>query len=101
MFGSRPGEAQDGFAATLDQTLFLKYAPAVRGMLGGRTAALAKLTDPDALADELFLSVLSRWPSADEKKDVAAALKSTSDRSTTIRELVWALVASAEFRFNH
>jgi hypothetical protein len=101
MFGVRPGESQDGFSATLDQTLFLKYAPAVRGMLGGRAAALAKLTDPAAVADELFLSVLSRRPTADEKKDVADALAGAADRTATIKELVWALVASAEFRFNH
>ena len=25
MFGGRPGEPEDGFAATLDQTLFLKH----------------------------------------------------------------------------
>jgi Protein of unknown function (DUF1549)/Protein of unknown function (DUF1553) len=101
MFGSRPGESQDNFAITLDQTLFLKYSATVRGLLGARTSALAKLTDTDAIADELFLSVLSRRPTADEKKDVADELKSAKDRNAVLSELVWALVASAEFRFNH
>jgi hypothetical protein len=100
-FGARPGESQDSFTATLDQTLFLKYSATVRGMLGTRTAELAKLTNTDAIADELFLSVLSRLPTADEKTDVADTLKSAKDRNAALSELVWALVASAEFRFNH
>jgi hypothetical protein len=101
MFGTRPGESQDGFSATLDQTLFLKYGPTVRGVMGVRALSLGKHTDPDAVAEELFLSVLSRKPTADEKKDVADALRGAADRGAVLRELVWALVASAEFRFNH
>ncbi|MBA4062976.1 MAG: hypothetical protein C0501_04570 [Isosphaera sp.] len=100
MFGGRPGESQADFTATLDQTLFLKYGPALRGVLAPRAAALAKLPD-EAVADELFLSVLSRRPTADEAKDVADALRRAKDRTAALSELVWALVASAEFRFNH
>ncbi|QJW97792.1 DUF1549 domain-containing protein [Frigoriglobus tundricola] len=102
----RGGEAgADTFSSTLDQTLFLKYGGAVRGLLPPRAGNLAdrlgKITNPDAAADELFAAVLARRPTADERKDVADALRGTKDRQTTINELVWALVASAEFRFNH
>jgi hypothetical protein len=105
MFAARPGESQDSFNATLDQTLFLKYGSVVRGLIaptaGNLADRLAKITDADAFADELFVSVLSRRPTADEKKDVTDALKNARDRNVVIGELVWALVASAEFRFNH
>ena len=68
---------------------------------GSLTDRLAKLTDSNALADELFLSVFSRPATADEKKDVANALKA-SDRATAISELVCrGMLASSEFRFNH
>ena len=102
----RGGDATaDNFSSTLDQTLFLKYGNAVRGLLppraGNLTDRLNKLTNPDAVADELFAAVLSRRPTADERKDIADALNGTTDRPKTINELVWALVASAEFRFNH
>lgn len=102
----RGGDATaDNFSSTLDQTLFLKYGAAVRGLLppraGNLTDRLNKITNPDAVADELFAAVLSRRPTADERADVAAALKQTTERAKTINELVWALVASAEFRFNH
>ncbi|HSQ58099.1 MAG TPA: DUF1553 domain-containing protein, partial [Gemmata sp.] len=105
MFAARAGESQDGFSSTLDQTLFLKFGGAVRGMIAPRPGnladRLAKLRDPGALADELFLSVLSRRPTTDEQKDVMEALNQASSRNTAIGELIWALVATAEFRFNH
>ena len=105
ILGRGPEASADGFSSTLDQTLFLKYGAAVRGLLPPRAGNLAdrlgKTTNPDAVADELFAGVLSRRPTADERKDVADALKGAKDRQTTINELVWALVASAEFRFNH
>ncbi len=104
IFG-RGGEFADNFSATLDQTLFLKYGPAVRGLLpprpGNLSDRLSKLSNPDSLADELFLAVLSRLPTDEERNDVAEVLKKSTDRQKTINELVWALLASAEFRFNH
>jgi hypothetical protein len=105
MFAGRPGEVQDAFSATLDQTLFLKHSPTIRGMISARAGnlvdRLSKLTDASARADELFLSVFNRRPTADERKDVSDALNSAKDRTAAISEIVWALVASAEFRFNH
>ena len=100
MFGGQPGQPDTGASTNLDQTLFLKFGGAVRGMIAARSGSLtdrlAKLPDANALAEELFLSVYSRTATADEKKDVAEALKATA-----LNELVWSLLASAEFRFNH
>ena len=100
MFGGQPGQPDTGANTNLDQTLFLKFGGAVRAMIAPRTGSLtdrlAKLNDSNAQADELFLSVYSRPATADEKKDVAEALKATA-----MYELVWSLLASAEFRFNH
>ena len=105
ILGGKAGEADDDFSATLDQTLFLKYGTAVRGMLpprgGNLTARLGAISNPDAVADELFAAVLTRRPTADERADVGDTLKAASDRQSALNELVWALVASAEFRFNH
>jgi hypothetical protein len=104
-FGGQPGEPDTGRTTTLDQTLFLKNGAVVRGMIAPRPGNLAerlgKLTDPGEVADELFLSVLSRPPTAEERKDVTDLLKASADRPAAVAELVWALLASAEFRFNH
>lgn len=105
VFGGQPGAPDTGTTTTLDQTLFLKHGPVVRGLIapraGNLTDRLVKLTDPDATADELFQSVLSRRPTDEERQDVTALLKASPARPAAVAELVWALVASAEFRFNH
>jgi hypothetical protein len=46
--------------------------------------------------------VLSRPADAADRADVAAALAGRADdRAAAIAEVVWAALASAEFRFNH
>jgi hypothetical protein len=105
IFSGRAGEPEGNDAATLGQALFLKYGGTVRGAIAARPGNLLdrlnKLKGDDAVADELFVSVLSRSPTAEERKDVAVALKGAANRSAELAEVIWALVASAEFRFNH
>jgi hypothetical protein len=106
-FGGTAGQPDDGgFQTTLDQTLFLKNGALIRTWLAPRNGnlvdRLSKLKDNQELAEELYLSVLTRRPSAEETKDVAGFLAAQAEnRSAALGELVWALVTSAEFRFNH
>jgi uncharacterized protein DUF1549/uncharacterized protein DUF1553 len=105
-FGSKPGQPQGHFEATLGQALFLANGKTVRGWLapraGNLTDRLGRLKTDDAVADELYLSALTRPPTDEERKEVAAFLKGrTGDRTAALQELAWALLASAEFRFNH
>ena len=44
---------------------------------------------------------LNRRPTADESETVREHLKMAKDRKEACRDLAWALIASAEFRFNH
>jgi hypothetical protein len=104
-FAGQPGEPEDGKTTTLDQTLFLKHGAVIRDGFtlakpGNLADRLSKLKD-DAVADELFLAVLSRKPSESERTDILAMLKENKDRPAICGELVWALLASGEFRFNH
>ncbi|MGF1579829.1 MAG: DUF1549 domain-containing protein [Gemmataceae bacterium] len=107
VFGGQPGDPADlGFQATLDQTLFIRNGPTIRGWLAPRTGTLTsrllKLKNHDAIAEELFLSILTRRPTAAEKQYVTVFLKrNPSNRSQAFQEMAWALIASAEFRFNH
>jgi hypothetical protein len=61
----------------------------------------AKTPVPERV-DELFLSVLSRLPDADERTRFAKHLANGKIATTdpTVEEAIWALLASAEFRFN-
>jgi hypothetical protein len=86
--------------------LFLANGPTVRGWLTPRSGnlidRLAKLTSTDALAEELYLSVFTRLPSVEERKETADFLASRSkNRLAALQDMAWALLASAEFRFNH
>jgi hypothetical protein len=105
-FGSQPGVPQQGFQATLDQALYLANGGTVRGWLtpraGNLTDRLTRLKDTKAVAEELYLDVLTRLPGADESEEVAKYLQGRDkDRPAAVEEMAWALLASAEFRFNH
>jgi hypothetical protein len=107
VFGSPRGQPEgQAFQATMDQALFLANGALVRGWLkprpGNLTDRLQRLEGPAAVAEELYLSVLTRRPSDEETKEVADHLtKRGAARLAALQELVWALIASAEFRFNH
>ena len=51
-----------------------------------------------ALADELYLSVLTRLPDDEERREATEFL---ARRPDGLADLAWALLTSAEFRFNH
>jgi len=108
LFGNQPGEAFDlsQFEATLDQALFLDNGALLRGWLaprpGNLTDRLGKCADAGAVAEELYLGVLSRMPTTEERDDVSVFLaRHASKRAWALQDLAWALLASAEFRFNH
>jgi hypothetical protein len=63
---------------------------------------LKQLNDSQERVDLAVRTVLSRPPTADEMKLLGDYLQKRSDRpAEACRQLVWALLASAEFRFNY
>jgi hypothetical protein len=94
-------------ASTVDQALFLSNGEPVRSWLnpaaGWLVGRLNALTDASAAAEELYLSVLSRRPTADERAEFSAYLtkRPAGERVAALRELAWALLTSTEFRFQH
>ena len=59
----------------------------------GRTA--------DDVAADLFVTFLSREPTADELKSVRAHVAKADSAATAHRELAWALMMTSEFSLNH
>lgn len=58
--------------------------------------------DAKLAAEELYLGVLTRLPTEAEVAAVVDILtKRAADKPVAAQELVWGLVNSAEFRFNH
>lgn len=104
-FANQPREPEDEITPSLKAALFLLHDPAVLELVQPRSGnlidRLAKLPDP-AVADELFLSVLTRLPSAEEKALVGNTLaKHSAGRTAALGRLAWSLFASAEFQVNH
>jgi hypothetical protein len=105
-YGAAAGQPQGDFFATADQALFTANAAAINGWVapasGNVTERVIKQEDPKAAAEELYLAVLTRLPNETEAAEVAAHLANRKDNKTAAaQELVWALINSAEFRFNH
>jgi hypothetical protein len=96
----------DEFEPTTAQALFLTNSPFVQTNFlekSNLAAALAALPEDADVARKAYLAVLSRPPTAGETARVARHLKERGPRARgdACRELVWALVSGAEFRFNH
>lgn len=108
LFGSEPGKIKQEFEASVQQALFLANDPTAQAWLAPRPGNLIdRLTklpadNPTGVADELFVSVLCRPPTPEEIQDITQYLSSrVNDRLPALQELAWALLTSAEFRFNH
>ncbi len=107
-FAGVPGQGEGEFQPIVDQALYLrnssKLLPLLQAEPGTTLARLAAMTEVEPLAEELYLSVLTRRPTADETNDVHQLLdraKSPSERRELLQSLLWGLLLSAEFRLNH
>lgn len=101
-----PREPEVEHSPTVKAALFLMHDSTVLGWLApsenNLAARLLKLDDSAALADELYVSALSRPPTEEEKLAVADYLTSRSDsRERAICNLVWSVISSNEFCANH
>ena len=106
LFGPGAGQPQSDFFATADQALFLANGGVVQEWLApsgeNLSARLLKLEDPRQLAEELYLSVLTRLPAEAEVAEITRYLAARpAEKSVVLQELAWSLLSSAEFRFNY
>jgi len=105
LFGAGAGQVQTDFFATIDQALYLNNGSRVTGWLTSNSylvGKLLKLEDPAQIAEDLYISVLSRKPNQAETQRVGEFLASVGDqKQQALQDMVWALLASSEFRFNH
>jgi uncharacterized protein YukE len=69
---------------------------------GGRVQQLLESGKTDEeIIDELYLSSLSRWPTATEKRAVLDSFEFAKDRKKGVQDLQWALLNGVEFALNH
>lgn len=105
LYGGSPGDGDIGFQPTVQQALFVANGPTLRTWLasvGTLVARVGAVPELPKLVDELYLSVLTRLPSEQERIDaVEYLIRGGDQRVLLVQELAWGLLASAEFRFNH
>jgi hypothetical protein len=91
---------------SLRSALFLRNSDPVQWALKPRAGSfiehLAGMSDANAMAREMFLSILTRKASADEQAALSDWLAKHGDnRSQAVADYVWALLSSTEFFVNH
>jgi hypothetical protein len=89
----------------LPQKLYLMADPALLTKLRAPQNRLKKLLtekrDDNAALDELFLATLARLPGAEERAAFAEDRAGKKDRQSAFADVLWALVNTNEFIFNH
>ena len=89
----------------LGQILHLMNNSGINAKIGAKEGRISKAierkrTNPQ-IVEELYLATFSRYPTPQELKLRITALDSAKDRKQSLEDLLWALVNSKEFLFNH
>lgn len=91
---------------SISQALHLLNSPEIMAKIQhrdgtARRLANSELTD-DELIDELYLTTLSRFPNKEERNLMREAfLDSGLERNAAVEDVLWALLNTKEFIFNH
>jgi hypothetical protein len=104
--GASACECERSGEANLAQSLHLLNSGEVQGKLSGGSGRAAKLAnDKDASDDDkvksLYLYVFSREPVADELAVAKRHLTNAQNKQQAFEDILWALVNTKEFLFNH
>jgi hypothetical protein len=106
------GESHREFLADIDpklepnlvQTLHMINSSYVNDKVAGGRAVEAALqggAKPEAVVRSLYVRTVSRVPSPAETKSAMALIAKAKDPREAAQDLLWALVTSREFYFNH
>ena len=98
-----PYETERNSDVTLKQALYLLNSEQLEGKVSSSPhlkRILAK-NDGDVL-DDIYLSSVSRFPTADEKRRLMEYLaEKKTARAQAVQDVAWALMNAKEFEFNH
>ncbi|MEM9656864.1 MAG: DUF1549 domain-containing protein [Planctomycetota bacterium] len=103
-----PGEASEFRASTLQALMLMNGRETDQATDGGTSRLLGALTAPymsdEQRLDALFLATLSRFPEDDQRQaliELVHTAESLSERERALGDVLWALLNSTEFAFNH
>ncbi len=91
--------------ASLAQALHMLAGPAYTGKLsekGGRIDRLLGSAATDgAIVEEFYLAALSRFPTPEETGQLVRMVGTRPSRKQALEDLLWGVIASREFAYNH
>ncbi len=90
---------------SLTQALFLLNNGAIQAKVASREGIVVELLkagmSPEQVIDQLYLRALTRYPRPEEKKVVMQELQRTNNAVEVLQDLLWALLNTKEFLYNH
>jgi hypothetical protein len=102
---SSPCECARSNGASLSAVLHLSNSPEMDNKIGSDSGRVARLVKEkatrDQALDELFLAALSRYPTDAERQKARAYCEREPDLRRGLEDVLWALLNSKEFLFNH
>ncbi|HEX4144661.1 MAG TPA: DUF1549 and DUF1553 domain-containing protein [Pirellulales bacterium] len=100
-----PCECERSYAPNLAQVLHLLNSPELQQKLQdpqGRAAGLiAAKKSPEEMVTELYMAGFGRLPQSAELSEAANALRAANDPKAGLTDLMWVMLNSKEFLFNH
>ena len=85
--------------------LHLVNSPEVEDKIANANGRIAKFIQakatPEQAVEELYLAALARYPTPEDKKKALDYLAKKQDIRRGLEDLMWALLNSREFMFNH
>jgi hypothetical protein len=104
-FFGQPNNGVGDFQGGVTEHLYLNNGPLGNLIVSGPGTLLESLTKTDTPLEEridrLFLQVLNRPPSPEERTKLAELISAGEQPDDRWRDAVWALMTCSEFRFNH
>ena len=58
-------------------------------------------TPTEQIIDDLYLAAFSRLPRSEERNQITEYVASESDQQKALQDVLWVLLNSKEFMFNH
>jgi hypothetical protein len=91
--------------ASLQQVLHLSFSQDLENKIGRGDGRVAKLVEKKATneqaVEELYLAAFARIPTAAERQTAIEYLQRQTDRRRGMEDLLWVLLNTREFMFNH
>lgn len=102
-FGGGAGQPQTDFFATPEQALYFENGGVIRSWATTLANRAAKLPDTKAMAEEVYLSTLTRLPDEGEIAGLTSTIAAhpPEKKAEALGDVAWALLTSIEFRFAH